>query len=117
MSVGREELHHLVDELDEDKVPGAAALLRELAARRDKSRSRHPGAGRCTLPPTSPSALRTCCALSWAVLPDDLPLGAADASVIAVAERLGVHQVATFGHRHFTIVRPRHVEALEFLPA
>jgi len=35
MSVTREELHHLVDELDEDKVPGAAALLRELAARQE----------------------------------------------------------------------------------
>ena len=45
MSVGREELHHLVDELDEDKVPGAAALLRELAARRDKSRNRPSWAG------------------------------------------------------------------------
>lgn len=47
----------------------------------------------------------------------DLPLGAADASVIAVAERLGVHQVATLDHRHFTVVRPRHVAALELLPA
>ena len=47
----------------------------------------------------------------------DLPLGAADASVIAVAERLGVHQVATLDHRHFTIVRPRHAAALELLPA
>jgi hypothetical protein len=45
MSVTREELHHLVDELDEDKVPGAAALLRELAARRDKPRSRPSWAG------------------------------------------------------------------------
>jgi hypothetical protein len=40
MSVTREELHHLVDELDDDKVPGAVALLRELAARQDKPRSR-----------------------------------------------------------------------------
>jgi hypothetical protein len=40
MSAAREELHHLVDELDEDKVPGAVALLRELAARRDKPRTR-----------------------------------------------------------------------------
>jgi predicted nucleic acid-binding protein len=47
----------------------------------------------------------------------DLPLGAADASVIAVAERLGVYQVATLDHRHFTVVRPRHVDALELLPA
>jgi hypothetical protein len=45
MSATREELHHLVDELDEDKVPGAAALLRELAERRDKPRSRPPWVG------------------------------------------------------------------------
>jgi hypothetical protein len=45
MSAAREELHHLVDELDEDKVPGAVALLRELAGRRDKPRSRPSWAG------------------------------------------------------------------------
>jgi hypothetical protein len=45
MSAIREELHHLVDELDEDKVPGAVALLRELAARRDKPRNRPSWAG------------------------------------------------------------------------
>jgi hypothetical protein len=45
MSATREELHHLVDELDEDKVPGAAVLLRELAARRDKPRARPSWAG------------------------------------------------------------------------
>jgi hypothetical protein len=45
MSATREELHHLVDELDEDKVPGAVALLRELAARRDKPRTRPTWAG------------------------------------------------------------------------
>lgn len=37
----------------------------------------------------------------------DLPLGAVDASVIAVAERLGATQVATIDHRHFRVVRSR----------
>ena len=46
----------------------------------------------------------------------DLPLGAADASVITAAERLGIRQVATLDRRHFTVVRPRHVDALELLP-
>ena len=46
----------------------------------------------------------------------DLPLGAADASVVAAAERLGIIQVATIDHRHFTVVRPRHVGAFELLP-
>lgn len=40
VSTTRDELHHLVDELDEDKVPDAAALLRELAERGYKPRSR-----------------------------------------------------------------------------
>lgn len=46
----------------------------------------------------------------------DLPLGAVDASVIAVAERLGISRVATLDRRHFTVVRPKHVPALELLP-
>jgi hypothetical protein len=40
MSVTRDELHHLVDQLDDDTVPGAVELLRELAARQGRSRSR-----------------------------------------------------------------------------
>jgi uncharacterized protein len=46
----------------------------------------------------------------------DLPLGACDASVIALAERLDVDEVATLDLRHFTVVRPRHVKALTLLP-
>lgn len=46
----------------------------------------------------------------------DLPLGAADASVVSLAERLGVTEVATLDLRHFSVVRPRHVEALSLLP-
>jgi uncharacterized protein len=36
----------------------------------------------------------------------DLPLGTADASVVASAERLGVTEVATLDRRHFSVVRP-----------
>lgn len=46
----------------------------------------------------------------------DLPLGAVDASVIAVAERLGVATVLTIDRRHFSVVRPRHIEAFTLLP-
>jgi len=46
----------------------------------------------------------------------DLPLGTVDASVIAAAERLGVTEVATLDRRHFTVVRPHHVEAFNLLP-
>ena len=41
----------------------------------------------------------------------DLPLGTTDASVIALAERLGVDEIATLDHRHFRVVRPDHVKA------
>lgn len=46
----------------------------------------------------------------------DLPLGAVDASVVALAERVGVDTVATLDRRHFTAVRPRHVPALHLVP-
>lgn len=39
---------------------------------------------------------------------EDLQLGLVDASVVALAERLGERRVATLDHRHFTVVRPRH---------
>jgi uncharacterized protein len=44
------------------------------------------------------------------------PLGAVDASVIAVAERYGVEQIATIDRRHFTAVRPSHINAFKLLP-
>lgn len=47
---------------------------------------------------------------------DDLPLGTTDASVIALAERLGVGEIATLDRRHFRVVRPSHVHAFTPLP-
>jgi uncharacterized protein len=46
----------------------------------------------------------------------DLPLGSVDASVVAAAERLEIDQVATLDRRHFSVVRPNHVETFELLP-
>jgi len=46
----------------------------------------------------------------------DMKLGTTDASVIALAERLRIAEVATLDRRHFTAVRPRHVTALTLLP-
>lgn len=46
----------------------------------------------------------------------DFPLGMVDASVVAMAERLNISEVATLDHRHFNVVRPRHVESLTLLP-
>lgn len=47
----------------------------------------------------------------------DLPLGFVDAAVLAIVERLRAPSLATIDRRHFAVVRPAHVEALELLPA
>ena len=44
------------------------------------------------------------------------PLGAADASVIALAERVGTDLLITLDQRHFRAVRPLHVPAFRLLP-
>ncbi|MEV6273013.1 PIN domain-containing protein [Kribbella sp. NPDC051936] len=46
----------------------------------------------------------------------DLPLGLADASVVAVAEALGAREIATLDRRHFSVIRPRHLDAFTLLP-
>ena len=46
----------------------------------------------------------------------DLALGSVDAAVLAIVERLGEPKLATLDHRHFTIVRPRHVPSLRLVP-
>jgi len=39
-----------------------------------------------------------------------------DASVIAMAERLGLRTIATLDRRHFTVVRPRHIATFDLVP-
>lgn len=46
-----------------------------------------------------------------------LPLGVADAAVVATAERLDVSTVATVDKKHFRIVRPSHCGAFDLVPA
>jgi predicted nucleic acid-binding protein len=46
----------------------------------------------------------------------DLPLGTTDACVVALTERLELAEVATLDRRHFSVVRPAHVPALDLLP-
>ena len=46
----------------------------------------------------------------------DLPLGTIDASVVVAAERLHATRICTLDRRHFSVVRPRHVDAFELLP-
>ena len=47
----------------------------------------------------------------------DADVGFVDAAVLAVVERLGETKLATLDRRHFSVLRPRHIEALELLPA
>jgi predicted nucleic acid-binding protein len=47
----------------------------------------------------------------------DLRVGFVDAAVLAITERLRETKLATLDHRHFAVMRPRHVDALELLPA
>ena len=46
----------------------------------------------------------------------DMPLGTVDASVVTACERLQISQVATFDRRHFTVVRPGHVDNFDLVP-
>ncbi len=47
----------------------------------------------------------------------DLRVGYVDAAVLAIVERLGERRLATLDRRHFAVMRPRHVAALELLPS
>ena len=46
----------------------------------------------------------------------DLPLGTVDGSVVAAAERLRISKIATLDRRHFSIVRPAHIDAFDLVP-
>ena len=46
----------------------------------------------------------------------DLPLGIVDSSVIALAERRGLAEIATLDRRHFSVVAPGHTESFTLLP-
>jgi uncharacterized protein len=46
----------------------------------------------------------------------DFPLGGADASIVALAERLDIEIIITLDDRHFRAVRPRHRNAFQLLP-
>jgi len=46
----------------------------------------------------------------------DARIGFVDASIAAMAERLGVVRIHTLDRRDFALVRPRHVDAFEIAP-
>ena len=47
----------------------------------------------------------------------DADIGFVDAAVLAIVERLGESKLATLDRRHFGLLRPRHLESIELLPA
>lgn len=47
----------------------------------------------------------------------NFPLGATDASIVALAERLDIRTIITLDRRHFSAIHPRHCEQFEVLPA
>ena len=47
---------------------------------------------------------------------DDSDIGFVDAAVLAIVERLNEPKLATLDHRHFQVLRPRHVDVLRLLP-
>jgi hypothetical protein len=46
----------------------------------------------------------------------DSRVGFVDAAVLAIVERLNEPKLATLDHRHFGIIRPKHVASLRLLP-
>lgn len=47
----------------------------------------------------------------------DADIGFVDAAVLAIVERLDEPKLATLDRRHFGLLRPRHRDALELIPA
>lgn len=47
----------------------------------------------------------------------DADVGFVDAAVLAVVERLNEPKLASLDHRHFRILRPRHVKTLKLVPS
>lgn len=47
---------------------------------------------------------------------EDANIGFVDASLVAVAERLGINTIMTTDRRHFSLVKPAHCSAFTLLP-
>jgi predicted nucleic acid-binding protein len=47
----------------------------------------------------------------------DADIGFVDAAVFALVERFGEPKLATLDRRHFSLLRPRHRDTIELLPA
>ena len=85
-----------------------------LGAKAELAFARALASGELVLEPLDPSDLGRVTELVEQYL--HLPLGIADASVVALAERLEATTLATLDRRHFSAVRPRHAPAFDLLP-
>jgi len=47
----------------------------------------------------------------------DLDVGFVDSAVLAIVERLNEPKLVTLDRRHFSVMRPRHTDALKLLPS
>ena len=47
---------------------------------------------------------------------EDANIGFVDASLVAVAERLGINTILTTDRRHFSLIKPAHCSAFTLLP-
>ena len=61
--------------------------------------------------PTDYRRVREVCDQYW-----DSDVGFVDAAVLAIVERFNEPKLATLDHRHFRMLRPRHVDSLILLP-
>lgn len=64
-------------------------------------------------PVTGPDMARTVAILKQYA---DANIGFVDASLVAVAERLGINTILTTDRRHFSLIKPAHCSAFTLLP-
>ncbi len=113
-------LQTLVDEGRELLIPAPVfaetciMLERKVDARAELKFVQEVNAGTFILSPTTAAELARIQELVTQYI--DFPLGVVDASVVALAERLRIGEVATLDHRHFRSIRPHHLDAFSLLP-
>jgi predicted nucleic acid-binding protein len=92
----------------------AFLIARELGAHVEAALLRSLASDRYTIEAPTAEDLRRAAGLVEQY--QDLPLGAADALIVATAERLGDAMIATLDRRHFTVVRPALPDPFELVP-
>lgn len=89
-------------------------LLKRIGARAEHAFIRAVADGEFTTEPLEDDDIDR--AASLMLQYEDLPLGFVDASVIAIAERVGVRGILTTDRRHFSVVKPAHAKRFVLAP-